>query len=134
MLAHASGKFEPLSFRASWGWCPTQGTCAGINLRLVIVDFVCPLCSLPEILCLWASKPHDLAVHNVKHSAGQLRGGNWARRKMPAESAAQAVCSALSKRAFRKLLRAGHSIEVSECNGDFTSTNLLIYRQLHGLH
>ncbi len=33
---------------------------------------------LPKTLCLWASKPHDLVCSNIKHLAGQIRGGNWA--------------------------------------------------------
>jgi hypothetical protein len=32
----------------------------------------------PEILCLWASEPHDLVRCSVKHLAGQIHGGNWA--------------------------------------------------------
>src|SRR5208283_100156 len=36
------------------------------------------LCSLPEIFCLWAGEPHDVACHNIKHLAGRIRRGNWA--------------------------------------------------------
>jgi hypothetical protein len=31
---------------------------------------------------LWASEGHDLVCRNIKHLAGQIRGGNWASREM----------------------------------------------------
>src|SRR5271169_6140432 len=34
-------------------------------------------------VCLWAGEPRGLACHNFKHLAGWIRGGNWARPKMP---------------------------------------------------
>jgi hypothetical protein len=40
---------------------------------------------LPEILCLWAGELRNLWGHNIKHLAKQIRRGNWARRRMPAE-------------------------------------------------
>ena len=43
------------------------------------------LCSLPEILCLWAAKPHDLVCHSIKHLAGWVRTGDWASSRMTAE-------------------------------------------------
>ena len=29
-----------------------------------------PLCSLPEIFCLWAGEPRNRACHNINHLAG----------------------------------------------------------------
>ena len=39
-------------------------------------------CSLPETFCLWAGEAHDLACHIIKHLRLQIRGGNWASRRM----------------------------------------------------
>jgi len=44
-----------------------------------------PFRKLPKMLCLWAGEPRNLWGHNIKHLAKQIRRGNWARRRMPAE-------------------------------------------------
>jgi hypothetical protein len=41
-----------------------------------------PLCSLPEILCLWAREPLDLWGQGISHLAERIRGGNWASGRM----------------------------------------------------
>ena len=41
--------------------------------------------SLPENVCLWAGESRGLTGRNIKHLAGQIRRGNWASWRMPAE-------------------------------------------------
>ena len=72
-----------------WNRCrttePTPNPASTHNLSRQNSGKCWPSRSLPEILCLWAGERHDLVCHSIKHLAGQIRGGNWASRRMLVE-------------------------------------------------
>ena len=63
---------------------------------------------MPEILCLWAVAPRDLARHNIKHLAGQIQQGDWAGRGVVIER-----CHLLALTSLRLSPPEGDYLQVS---------------------